>query len=141
MNKNMTLESNEETIDLGRRNIMARFGLMASVACAAPVLMTMSTSAQAGKGGRSGGRANGNAGTNAGGGNSGSNGGNAGGANAGGSSSNSSHSGGNAGGNTGASPGSNYLAETGPPEINPDPVGDGTSEEDPITYDELAGLF
>jgi len=22
-----------------------------------------------------------------------------------------------------------------------DPVGDGTSEEDPITYDELAGLF
>ena len=48
MDRKMTFETSDETIDLGRRNIMARFGLMASVACAAPVLMTMSTSAQAG---------------------------------------------------------------------------------------------
>ena len=43
----MTLETNDETVDLSRRSMMGRFGLMASLACAAPVLMTMSTTAQA----------------------------------------------------------------------------------------------
>ena len=47
MKKEMTLETNDETVDLSRRSMMGRFGLMASIACAAPVLMTLSTSAQA----------------------------------------------------------------------------------------------
>lgn len=38
---------NELVVDLGRRGVLARFGLAASLAVAAPVLMTMSTSAQA----------------------------------------------------------------------------------------------
>ena len=47
MKKEMILETNDETVDLSRRSMMGRFGLMASLACAAPVLMTMSTTAQA----------------------------------------------------------------------------------------------
>ena len=47
MKKEMILETNDEAVDLSRRSMMGRFGLMASLACAAPVLMTMSTSAQA----------------------------------------------------------------------------------------------
>ena len=47
MKTKMTLEANLETVDLSRRKIMARVGL---VACAVPVLMTMSTSAQAAMG-------------------------------------------------------------------------------------------
>ena len=38
MGNQITVETKDETVDLGRRDIMARFGLMASVACAAPVL-------------------------------------------------------------------------------------------------------
>jgi hypothetical protein len=45
--KDMTLETNDKAIDLSRRSMMGRFGLMASLACAAPVLMTVSTSALA----------------------------------------------------------------------------------------------
>jgi len=44
MNKEMKLETNDEAVDLSRRSMMGRFGLMASLACAAPVLMTVSTS-------------------------------------------------------------------------------------------------
>ena len=47
MKKEMILETNDEAVDLSRRSMMGRFGLMASLACAAPVLMTMSTSALA----------------------------------------------------------------------------------------------
>ncbi len=47
MKKEMILETNDEAVDLSRRSMMGRFGLMASLACAAPVLMTLSTSAQA----------------------------------------------------------------------------------------------
>ena len=47
MNKEMKLETNDEGVDLSRRSMMGRFGLMASLACAAPVLMTVSTSALA----------------------------------------------------------------------------------------------
>ena len=43
----MTVETNDEAVDLGRRGMMGRLGLVASVAIAAPVLMTMSTSALA----------------------------------------------------------------------------------------------
>lgn len=43
----MTLETNDEAVDLSRRSMMGRLGLVASVAIAAPVLMTMSTSALA----------------------------------------------------------------------------------------------
>lgn len=44
MKKEMTLETNDEAVDLSRRSMMSRLGLVASVAIAAPVLMTMSTS-------------------------------------------------------------------------------------------------
>ena len=44
MNKEMKLETNDEAVDLSRRSMMGRLGLMASLACAAPVLMTVSTS-------------------------------------------------------------------------------------------------
>ena len=47
MNKEMKLETNDEAVDLSRRSMMGRFGLMVSLACAAPVLMTVSTSALA----------------------------------------------------------------------------------------------
>ena len=47
MKKEMILETNDEAVDLSRRSIMGRLGLVATVACAAPVLMTLSTSAQA----------------------------------------------------------------------------------------------
>ena len=47
MKKETTLETNDEAVDLGRRSMMGRFGLIASLACAAPVLMTVSTSALA----------------------------------------------------------------------------------------------
>jgi len=47
MKKEMTLETNDEAVDLSRRSMMSRLGLVASVAIAAPVLMTMSTSALA----------------------------------------------------------------------------------------------
>jgi hypothetical protein len=47
MKKEMLLETNDEAVDLGRRSMMGRLGLVASVACAAPVLLTISTSAQA----------------------------------------------------------------------------------------------
>ena len=47
MKKEMILETNDEAVDLSRRSMMGRFGLMASLACAAPVLLTLSTSAQA----------------------------------------------------------------------------------------------
>jgi len=47
MKKEMTVETNDEAVDLGRRSMMSRLGLVASVAIAAPVLMTMSTSALA----------------------------------------------------------------------------------------------
>jgi len=47
MNKEMTIETNDEVVDLSRRSMMGRFGLMASLVCAAPVLMTMSTAAVA----------------------------------------------------------------------------------------------
>jgi len=47
MKKEMLVESNDEAVDLSRRSMMGRFGLVASIACAAPVLMTLSTSAQA----------------------------------------------------------------------------------------------
>ena len=47
MKKEMTLETNDEAVDLSRRSMMGRLGLVASVAIAAPVLMTMSTSALA----------------------------------------------------------------------------------------------
>ena len=43
----MTLETNDEAVDVSRRSMMNRLGLVASVAIAAPVLMTMSTSALA----------------------------------------------------------------------------------------------
>lgn len=43
----MTLETNDEAVDLSRRSMMSRLGLVASVAIVAPVLMTMSTSALA----------------------------------------------------------------------------------------------
>ena len=44
MNKEIKLETNDEAVDLSRRSMMGRLGLMASLACAAPVLMTVSTS-------------------------------------------------------------------------------------------------
>ena len=44
MNKEIILETNDEAVDLSRRSMMGRLGLMASLACAAPVLMTVSTS-------------------------------------------------------------------------------------------------
>ena len=47
MNKEMKLETNDEAVDLSRRSMMGRLGLMATFACAAPVLMTVSTSALA----------------------------------------------------------------------------------------------
>ena len=47
MKKEVLLETNDEAVDLGRRSMMGRLGLVASVACAAPVLLTISTSAQA----------------------------------------------------------------------------------------------
>jgi len=47
MKKEMTLETNDEAVDLSRRSMISRLGLVASVAIAAPVLMTMSTSALA----------------------------------------------------------------------------------------------
>ena len=47
MNKEIKLETNDEAVDLSRRSMMGRFGLMATLACAAPVLMTMSTAAVA----------------------------------------------------------------------------------------------
>ena len=78
MRKQITMGTNDEAVDLGRRNIMARFGLMASVACAAPGLMSISSSAQAAKGGngksKGGEKANNRSNGNAGGANAGSNG-------------------------------------------------------------------
>jgi hypothetical protein len=44
MNKDIVIESSDEVVDLGRRSMMSRFGLAASLTLAAPVLMTMSTS-------------------------------------------------------------------------------------------------
>jgi hypothetical protein len=56
MSKNLeTIENSEETVDLGRRSALSRLGLAASVAYAAPVLMTLSQSAHASSGGGSGG--------------------------------------------------------------------------------------
>ena len=53
MKKEMLVESNDEAVDLSRRSMMGRFGLVASIACAAPVLMTLSTTAQANHKGKS----------------------------------------------------------------------------------------
>ena len=126
MGNQITVETKDETVDLGRRDIMARFGLMASVACAAPVLMTISSSAQATKGGNGknnrGDKANGRSN------------GNAGGANAG--------SRGNGGVGNGAGQGATNGQGAGVATSDPDPVdggdgGDGTSEDDPI----VLGLF
>ncbi len=47
MNKEIKLETNDEAVDLSRRSMAGRLGLMATFACAAPVLMTVSTSALA----------------------------------------------------------------------------------------------
>ena len=43
MNKDIVIESSDEVVDLGRRSMMSRFGLAASLTLAAPVLMTIST--------------------------------------------------------------------------------------------------
>ncbi len=64
-----TIENSEETVDLGRRSALSRLGLAATVAYAAPVLMTLSQSAHASSGSGSGGGNSG--GGNSGGGNSG----------------------------------------------------------------------
>ncbi len=78
MSKQITMQTNDEAVDLGRRNIMARLGLVASVACVAPVLMSISSSAQAAKGGngksKGADKANHRSNGNAGGANAGSNG-------------------------------------------------------------------
>ena len=47
MNKEIILETSDEGVDLSRRSMAGRLGLMATFACAAPVLMTVSTSAVA----------------------------------------------------------------------------------------------
>jgi hypothetical protein len=47
MKKDIAIESSDEAIDLGRRSMMSRFGLAASLTLAAPVMMTISTSTQA----------------------------------------------------------------------------------------------
>jgi len=44
MNKDIVIKSSDEAVDLGRRSMMSRFGLAASLTLAAPVLMTISTS-------------------------------------------------------------------------------------------------
>lgn len=43
MKKEIVIESSDEAVDLGRRSMMSRFGLAASLTLAAPVLMTIST--------------------------------------------------------------------------------------------------
>ena len=130
MGKQITLETKDETVDLGRRNIMARFGLMASVACAAPVLMTISSSAQATKGGNGKSNRDGN-GKNSGGDKAkGHSNGNAGGANAG--------SRGNGGVGNGAGQGATNGQGAGVATSDPDPVGGG----DTIVDDHIVlGLF
>ena len=43
MKKEIVIESSDEAVDLGRRSMMSRFGLAASLTLAAPVLMSIST--------------------------------------------------------------------------------------------------
>jgi hypothetical protein len=43
MKKDIVIESSDEAVDLGRRSMMSRFGLAASLTLAVPVLMTIST--------------------------------------------------------------------------------------------------
>ncbi len=56
---------NEESVDLNRRNVLSRLGLAATIAYAAPILLTLSQDAHAGKGDGNNGRGKGPSGNGA----------------------------------------------------------------------------